>query len=58
MIDPILQRPLRVRKCLGTTSKLHFLANVVPPFLAPFALLARLSHFQRNFVPDFEILDV
>ena len=56
MIDPILQRPLRMRKRLCTTPEFHLFTDVIPSLLASLALLTRLPYFQRDFVPNFEVL--
>jgi hypothetical protein len=58
VVDPILQRPLRVRERLGTTPEPHALADVVSPLFAPIALLARQADFQRDLVADAETLDI
>ena len=58
VIDPVLQRTLRMREALRTTPKSHGLANVVSPLLAPLALLARLTDFKRDFVTNIEVLDL
>jgi hypothetical protein len=58
VVDPILQRPLRVRERLGTTPEPHALADIVSPLLTPIALLARQADFQRDLVADAETLDI
>ena len=55
VIDAILQRPLCVRERLGAAPESHALADIVPPLLAPIALLARQANFQRDLVADAEI---
>jgi hypothetical protein len=55
VIDPLLQRPLEMRKALPTTPKPHLLANIIPPLLTPRALLARNADFECDFVTDLEI---
>lgn len=58
VVDPILQRTLRMRKALCATPESHSLANVVSPLLAPLALLARLADLKRYFVTNIEVLDL
>jgi hypothetical protein len=58
VVDAILQRSLRMRKCLCTTPKLHSLANIVPSLFAPITCLARQSNFQRYLVSNFEVLHI
>jgi hypothetical protein len=58
VVDAVLQRPLCVWERLGTAPEPHALANIVPPLLAPVALLARQANFKRDLVADAEILDV
>ena len=57
MINPLLQRPLRMRHRLGTTSKFHPRTNIIPPFFTPFACFARQANFKRDFIPNREVRD-
>lgn len=58
MVYPILQRSLRMGKSLRTTPESHILADVVSSLFTPLAGLTRQSHFQRNFVSNFEVLHI
>lgn len=56
VIDPLLQRPLRVRRArLRGTAKPHALADVVAALEAALALLAGQPHFQGHAVADAEV---
>jgi hypothetical protein len=58
VINPILQRALRMRKRLCTASEPHSLADIVPPLFTPVACLAWQSNFQRDFVPNLEVFRI
>jgi hypothetical protein len=55
MINPLLQRPLRMRESLRTTPKSHTLADIIPPFFTSFTLFTRQAYFQRYFISYFEV---
>jgi hypothetical protein len=58
MINPLLQRALRVRIRFRTAPELHLLTYIIPPLLTPIARLARQPYFQRNLITYFEPCDV
>lgn len=57
MIDPLLQRPLHVRKGLGRAPELHAPADVVSPAVAKLAALARQADLERDPVARLEVRD-
>lgn len=58
MIDPVLQRPLRMRESLRTTPEAHPLTDIIPSLLTPVTAPARKSHFQRNFISYLKALHI
>jgi hypothetical protein len=55
MINPLLQRPLRMRNRLGATPKPHPFADIIPPLFTPVTSLARQTYFQRYLVAYFKV---
>lgn len=54
MINPLLQRPLKMRYTLRTTPKPHLLAKIIPSFPTDPTLPAWNPYFERNAVADLE----
>jgi len=52
--DTVLQRPLRMRHCLGGAAELHFAADVVPARIAERARSAGEADFEGNAVAHLE----
>lgn len=57
MIDPLLQRPLHVRKRLGRAAKLHASANVVSAARAVVTRLAWQANLERDAIAWLEVGD-
>lgn len=55
MVDPLLQRPLRVRYCFRTAPELHLPTDVVALSIAVLATLARQSDFERHAVTSLQV---
>lgn len=52
VVDPLLQRPLKMRERLGRAAEAHTLADVVPALLAERAVLTGQTDFERDAVAD------
>lgn len=58
VIDPLLQRPLRMRKVLSRRPKFHLLADVIPALCAVLTALTRQADLESNLVPGCEGGDI
>lgn len=57
VVNPLLQRPLHVRKRLGRAAKLHAFANVVSAALAVVARLAWQANLECDTIAWLEVRD-
>lgn len=57
MIDPLLQRPLKMGNALRRTPKPQTLTYIIPSLFTQFTFLTRKSDFKSNSVSNFQVCD-